>query len=232
MIKKKKNGIEWLEFAQLQPFPHVKHGVFPKQNGDLKSDHAKRDAICSLFGIEHLPQCQQVHQDAVVHIKEGVSGKIGVFDGAITQLKNVGLPILHADCQAALFFDPLTNTIANVHSGWRGSVSNIYQETIRKLIDLGVNPRNLLVSISPSLGPKHAQFIHYKEELPQSFLQYQCAPSYFDFWELSKQQLMQCGVLKGSIELANICTYEESTQFFSYRRGKDRERNMTVIALI
>ena len=47
--------------------------------------------------------------------------------------KDCGLVIQHADCQAAIFFDPVRKAIANVHCGWRGSVCNIYAKTVEKI---------------------------------------------------------------------------------------------------
>ena len=156
----------------------------------------------------------------------------GFHDALITHEIGVALPILHADCQAAIFYDPITGAIANAHSGWRGSVQNIYGEVVKRLIKMGSRPENILVSISPSLGPTCAEFVHFEKELPKEFHHFQVNPFYFDFWEISRMQLTALGILETHIEIAEICTHTHEKEFHSYRRDKTEKRNATVIALI
>src|SRR5690606_29333339 len=105
------------------------------------------------------------------------------FDGMMTAQEGTGLLIRHADCQAAIFYDPKRRVIANIHCGWRGSVQNIYQKTVTQMEErYGTRARDLFVCIGPSLGPYHAEFIHYKEEIPPSFWAFQVRPNHFDFW--------------------------------------------------
>lgn len=214
MIKKEEEGFTWLEFAQLQPFPHVKHGVFTRASGDFKQNGV--DDVRALFSLDAIPLCRQVHRDDLVIIDTPQHGCIGEYDGAITATRGVGLPILHADCQAALFYDPVHNRIANVHAGWRGNLCNIYQKTVDTLRALGSRPQDLLVCISPSLGPNKAEFVH--RELSPHFDEYEVAPNHFNLWEVAKAQLQSAGVEK--IEVAEICTHTHEDHFFSYRREK------------
>lgn len=138
----------------------------------------------------------------------------------------------HADCQAALLYDPVQKAIGNVHCGWRGSILNIYEEVVMQMNALyGSQPRDILVCISPSLGPMAAEFIHFKKELPESFWKYQVKPTYFDFWEISKRQLLEVGILEKNIEIAGMCTYTNQKDFFSYRRNKLTGHHGTCIAL-
>jgi len=110
-------------------------------------------------------------------------------------------------------------------------VQNIYAKTIQKLTELGSKPKDLLVCISPSLGPEKAEFINHKTELPESFLPFQVKENYFDFWEISKWQLEEAGVQEKNIEIARICTFCDEKDFFSYRRDTKTGRTGTVIAL-
>ncbi len=115
--------------------------------------------------------------------------------------------IRHADCQATIFYDPEHNAIANVHCGWRGNVQNIYRATafeMRKTFSS--KPENILVGISPSLGPEKSEFINYRKEFPESFLPYEIKPTYFDLWAISRMQLEASGILPHHIEVASICT--------------------------
>lgn len=231
MQQKEKNGIVWFEFDQLQPYPHIRHAIFSRSAGDLSRLENRQSA----FDAIHMPGSvrpiypNQVHGDAVgvvtpdTHLDQP-------YDALISNATNQALCIQHADCQAALFYDPINECIAAVHSGWRGSCQNIYKNTIEAMRDqFGSCPKDILVCISPSLGPQNAEFIHFEKELPPAFWQFQVEPTYFDFWQISKWQLEKAGIKPSHIEIAKICTYEQEELFFSYRRERQKERNLSLI---
>ena len=140
--------------------------------------------------------------------------------------------IKHADCQAAIFYDPVHHAVSCVHAGWRGNVQNIYAHAIAFMAGkFHSQPADILVCISPSLGPHFSEFKNYKTEFPESFWPFQIRPNYFNLWEISRTQLQECGILPHHIEIASICTYANEQDFFSYRRDKVTGRNATVVAL-
>lgn len=236
MIRKKSGEIQWLEFEILQEEPVV-HGIFLRHGGmsagttgslnagskipeDPRILEENRRRMLSALNIPRYCTGTQVHGNEVVLVKD-VSQEIGDCDGLITQLPDLGLLIRHADCQATVFYDPINRALANVHSGWRGNVKNIYDATVKKMAQtFGSKPENLLVGVSPSLGPDHAQFIHYKTELPEEFWQFQVRPLYFDLWAIARHQLENSGILPHHIQIAGICTYANEKDCFSYRRDK------------
>ncbi len=225
MKKKQTEDIEWLEFDLLSDIPELVHGVFLRQEGLFPN----KECIQRALKIDRLISVHQVHGNAV----EVVSVQIPPCDGIITQEKNVGLIINHADCQAALFYDPIQRVIGNIHSGWRGNVLNIYAQAIAKMhAQYGTNPADLLVCISPSLGPNWAEFKNYKQEFPEHFWRFQIKPDYFDLWGVARMQLEECGVLPHHIEIASICTHSHPKEWYSYRRDKTKGRNGTVLALL
>ncbi len=244
MIRKKKNNIEWLEFEKLSRIPGLVHGVFLRSGGLSLGPYSSlnagggtgdepsivnknRELIQQTLGVPLLIDGKQVHKDTIIH----VNGDIGCTecDGLITHKKGLGLFIKHADCQAAIFYDTKNKTIANVHCGWRGNVQNIYGKTVT---EMQANPSDLIVCISPSLGPEFSEFKNYKEELPEHFWPYQFKPLYFNLWEISKKQLLDAGVPESNIEIASLCTYTHPHDFFSYRRDKPTGRNATLVALL
>lgn len=225
MIRRKKEEIEWLEFEQFQDFPELIHAVFLRQLDCVVESN--KETICEILGLPKMISSKQVHGDKVME-----ASVLLECDGLVTAEKNTGLIIAHADCQAAIFYDPIRKVIANVHSGWRGSVQNIYAKTVQYLKErFQCDPANLFVGIGPSLGPNRAEFINHRVELPSAFLPFQFKENYFDFWEISKMQLSDAGICKEHIEIAGICTYCEENDFFSYRRDKKTARNGTVVAL-
>lgn len=231
MLRKKKNGTTWLEFELLQLFPEVKHAVFLGLPLGEASIEENAPTAKELFNIDHLARLKQCHKADVIEVNEG--GFFENYDGMVTAKKEVGLLIRHADCQGTIFYDPVHQAIANVHCGWRGSVANIYKETIKEMGKLyGTDPEDLIVCIGPSLGPQAAEFKHYKEELPKDFWPFQVKPLYFDFWEISRMQLVEAGVPKEQIEVAEICTYSSERDCYSYRRNKNTFHHGTLVGIL
>ncbi len=221
----------------LAPFDtnNISYGVGDSETAIQKN----RDSIKRTLGIDILLSAQQVHGSNLFIASGIVYGKeeeVEGYDGLISNQKGVGLMIQQADCQALLLFDPVTTTIAAVHCGWKGSVEGIVGKTIAAMgTHFGTLPENLQVAVSPSLGPCCAEFIHHREELPDSFRDFQVEDNYFDFWRITRRQLEEAGVRKDGISMAEVCT-SCSPDYFSYRRARRNGngvtgRNCSVIAL-
>jgi len=247
MIYKEKNSIKWLEFELLQGIPDLIHGVFLRHGGrskgpfsslnvgmqvgdDSSAVEQNRLLICQLTGFRTLIMGNQKHTDQIVEISQ--SGLINppICDGLCTHLPGLALTVQHADCQAAIFVDPVRNILANIHAGWRGNVLNIYQKTIDKLNDsFGCKAQDLLVAISPSLGPQAAEFKNFETEFPSHFAPFRRKECYFDLWACARRQLQEAGILEEHIQIAEICTYTHPEDYFSYRRDKVCGRHATVV---
>lgn len=237
MIRKKQGEIEWLEFELFAEFHNLAHGIFLRHGGvsegpyhslnlgggsgdrhDLVEENRRR--VLEVLNVDKLASGHQVHGNEVAWI-EADDQEVGECDALMTDKQNIGLLIKHADCQAAILYDPVHHAVANVHSGWRGNVKHIYQATIQKMKNVfGTKPKDLFVGISPSLGPDHSEFIHYQVELPEEFWSFQIRPQYFDLWAIARSQFEAAGVLPHHIEVAGMCTYANEHDFFSCRRQK------------
>lgn len=251
----KDNQIEWLEFDLLSDIPRIKHAVFLRHGGcsegsynslntglhvgdKIEHVHANLDKICTQLRREvpnwnNLVWGRANHGKSITLVNEQSPQEVLDFDGIMTASPRVTLMMKHADCQVALFYDPKHHAAASIHAGWRGSVANIYGEAIRSMQQtFGSHPADLLVCISPSLGPDEAEFIHYRHELPEEFWPFQVRPTYFDFWSISEYQLQAAGILPHHIEVARLSTYSNSYDFFSYRRDKITGRHATCLTLL
>lgn len=165
-----------------------------------------------LFGI----LADQVHGDLILEISERPK-TMPQCDGFMTREKGLPLMIKVADCQGILMYDPITHSAAAVHSGWRGSTLNIVGKAVEKMRETyGANPADLLVAISPSLGPCCAEFTDPKTELPESCHAFIREGNYVDFWQMSVTQLLKAGVQQ--IEVAGQCT-KCQPGYFSHRNG-------------
>lgn len=241
------NGtVVWLTFDLFAEYPELIHGIFLRHGGvseteftslncgfgqgDLAENTAENRyrALAALGITEH---CRLLQKHGI-RIVKAVPFQKEEGDGLTTDRPNLGLSILHADCQAAIFYDPIHHALSTIHCGWRGNVQNIYRETVETMRSLyGSKPKDLLVGISPSLGPTASEFIHYHTELPPTFYPFQVEPNYFDLWAISRWQLTECGILPHRIEVAEICTYSNPQDYFSYRRVKASGRHATIACL-
>jgi copper oxidase (laccase) domain-containing protein len=128
--------------------------------------------------------------------------------------------------------DPIRQVVANVHSGWRGSIINIIGRTVNAMEKhFGCDPAQIQAGIGPSLGPCCAEFVNYETEIPEKFWHHKDAGHHFDFWSISQDQLMDAGVLKANIENCQICTKCHTDLFFSYRGEGTTGRFASVIGL-
>ncbi len=179
---------------------------------------------------------RQVHGTAVAALKQPVAAGrfpvVGTADAIVTDRPGLLLTILVADCQAVMLFDPHRRVVANVHSGWRGSIANVIGATVTVMQrDFGCRPADLLAGVGPSLGPCCAEFIHYRREIPPPLWAYRISDHHFDFWALSRDQLIGAGLSADRIGLGRVCTRCHPERFFSYRAGDKIGRFAAVIGL-
>jgi YfiH family protein len=215
MLRQTNEEAEWLEFEQFAHIPGLSHAILLRGPAE------------AVIGCQTWSRAKQCHSARVVI----ASDQKEECDALVTQERGRGLVIQHADCQATIFYDPQKQVVANVHSGWRGNVQNIYASLVRFLQEnFGCASANLLVGISPSLGPCCAEFRNFEVELPREFWPFQVRPTYFNLWEIARHQLMEAGILAHHIEIASICTCC-SAGYHSYRRDKTQQRHTTVVVL-
>lgn len=256
MILQKKNGVLFYQFPNLADFSDISHGIFTRNGGYSKNSYKELNVSFGIGDNENnvrqnrslISQCMKgkelvfINQnhgtDALVLKKESTPGPVVApdkpltGDAMITDILHKCLVIQVADCQAVLMYDPVRRVVANVHSGWRGSINNIIGLTIKVMKKkFGCIPSDIITGIGPSLGPCCAEFINYKKEIPATFWKYRDDSNHFDFWSLSCDQLCDSGVLFENIYLSRICTKCNTDLFFSYRGEGTTGRFATVIGL-
>ncbi len=182
----------------------------------------------------------QIHSSKFLFIKKFPKKKI-IGDALITNVKNLPIGILTADCAPVLILDAKEKMIAAVHAGWKGAYKNIVIKVIKKLVKLGSKKKNIIVAIGPCIGLNNYEV---KKEFKDKFLRKNKKNSIFFaikkkriFFNLTKfihSQLISFGILK--IDVINKNTFNEKNNFFSARRSikknePDYGRNISVIML-
>ena len=256
-----KNSIKIYEFEQFKQHATIVHGIFTRAGGtstgafaslnigsnsgdNSKIITANRKLVAKKMGAMPMIFLKQVHGANIKIFKNDTENTIGcnvrsvhdtyTADGIITDVKGVNLVIQVADCQAVMLYDYKNQVIANIHSGWKGSIKNTIGKCVDKMISqFSCKPENIIAGISPSLGPCCSEFIKYKNEIPKNLWLYKIEEkNYFDFWKLSCDQLMEKGVKKENITNLQICTKCNSDMFYSYRNSKTTGRFACAIAMI
>jgi YfiH family protein len=155
-----------------------------------------------------------------------------IGDALVTNISKKFLVVQVADCQSILIYDPVRKVVANVHSGWRGSIKNIIGRTIKMMNErFGCVSSDFIAGIGPSLGPCCAEFINYQKEIPKLFWKYKDNNQHFNFWSVSYDQLGEAGVLAENVSLSRICTKCDQDRFFSFRGEGTTGRFASIIGL-
>lgn len=242
----------FLKFKNLEKFPEINHIVTTRKGGiskgffesmNLGIDTGDRTelilsnydilALKMGFTVDNLVLAHQDHTDETLIVTEksakGINNIYSGIDGFITNVRNIAISVRFADCQGILFYDPVRRVIAAAHCGWRGNAKNIISKIVLKMEkNFKVNPKNLVVGISASLGPCCADFSDPYRELPVEMHEY-IENKKVNLWECSINQLLDAGVRKSNIELTGRCTVCENDIFFSYRGGKKKTGHMAAV---
>jgi len=254
------HGLRYAQFAQLRAVPGLWHGIFARHCldgqgarpsafnigfdvGDSETlvQHNRRRML-AVAGSRSAVFARQVHGDVVaVWDRSAQRRQAGPVrdavclqgDALVTDQTGVSLVIQTADCQSVLMVDPERGVIANVHSGWRGSIANIVGRTIETMVSrFGCRPEHIAAAIGPSLGPCCAEFTNYREEIPLCYWHYRRPGNLFDFWQLTIDQLSGAGVPARQIAVSNICTRCNASTFFSYRGESGNTGRFAAVILL
>ena len=83
---------------------------------------------------ESIITLNQKHTNQVVYFRDNQSVKNKLTgDAIVSKVKNVGIGILTADCAPIIFYDPNKKIIGCAHSGWKGALNGIIENTVKKI---------------------------------------------------------------------------------------------------
>jgi len=146
---------------------------------DPKAVAENRKRLAQVLGVDsnHLTCGEQVHGVGVTRVTEELIGR-GAFswedsipdsDAIHTNLVNVPLLLLVADCVPVLIYDAVNHAVAVVHAGWRGAIAHIVERTMDSMHDAyGTLPKDCYLFIGPSIG---ADSFEVSEEIAEQFRQ-------------------------------------------------------------
>ena len=252
----KRNDNYLFQFSPLLHIPGLVHAVVSRIGGDsrppfdgMNVSHGVGDdpeavtanrkrlrritgnGICVYTRQNHGTSIRVITRDAVGR-GEAVQTEPVPADALITDVPGVRLLIQTADCQAVMLFDPQKRVVANIHCGWRGSVADIIGHTILRMVSgFGCDPGQMIAAIGPSLGPCCAEFVNFEDEIPRQLWPFRVGAHHFDFWQISRHQLITAGLSDGNVHGPGICTRCNPHLFFSYRAVRKTGRFAALIGM-
>jgi len=151
-------------------------------------------------------------------------------DAVITRTPGLAVGVLTADCAPVLFADPEARVVGAAHAGWRGAAAGILEAAIAEMERLGAKRERIRAAIGPAINQ-----VSYEvgPELEAELLK--CCPSnvqyfsrnnpraraHFDLPGYVESRLVAAAI--GEIERQSLCTYENESLFYSFRRSRHRE---------
>ena len=208
-----------------------KNSVKKNLNYVKKKIYSKKNNISLLY---------QVHSSKYFFIKKIPKKKL-VGDGFITNVKNLPIGILTADCAPILILDCKKKIIAAIHVGWKGAYKNIVIKILKKIIKLGSKKKDIISVIGPCISQKSYEvgnefkykFVK-KNKKNLNFFKLRNGKMYFDLSKYIYNQLISFGITK--IDVIRRDTFDKKNNFFSARRSRklnerDYGRNISVIML-
>ena len=150
-------------------------------------------------------------------------------DAIVTKIKGLALGVVTADCVPIILFDVKNHIIGCIHAGWKGALSGIIENTIKKFKKL--NKKNkIFAAVGPCIGNKsyEGDFSFYKKFILKSkknniyFKNTKRNKKLFNLRKFVNDKLMRLDV---TVDNVNKDTCKDKSNFFSYRRSQKLGQN-------
>ena len=200
-----------------------------EQEDALANRHHLHDAIGTAWAPRWL---QQVHGTDVVRFREDGGYDDAVADAAVTNVPDMPLAILTADCLPVLFAAQDGSEVGAAHAGWPGLSAGVLESTLNAM---HTPPSRLLAWIGPAAGPRRyevgenvfAAFVGPDAESARYFAPTRPGHWLADLPGLARHRLAKAGVQRvfGGTE----CTISDPARWYSYRRDGATGRMASLI---
>lgn len=219
--------------------------------GDLDENVLKNHKIFAKavgFPYENIVTTNQTHTTNVRVVTKEDCGK-GItkdrdysdVDGLITNVPGIVLTTYYADCVPLYILDPVNKAIGLSHSGWKGTVKRIGDNTLKLMNEnYGTNPKDVICCIGPSICQDCYEI---SEDVANEFInefgknnkilynkgngKYQ-----LNLWESVKQVFLDAGVEYDNIYTTDICTCCNKDELFSHRGHHGKRGNLAAFLML
>ena len=203
-------------------------GLGSDDDRDIILQNRQRAKAAVLPGSELLT-LQQVHSADVVTVSKAFAiDARPQADAMVTDRPGLLLGILTADCVPVLFHDPAAQVIGAAHSGWKGAIGGVTDNTIAAMEKLGAARGNIVCAIGPCIGQDsyevdagfYQRFIADDPDNARFFKAGRQGHFQFDIESYVAARLAAAGVAK--IDKLGLDTYVHEDRYYSYRRSCHR----------
>ena len=162
-------------------------------------------------------------------------------DALITNIKNLAIGVLSADCVPLLIYDQKLKIISAIHAGWKGAYKGIVEKVGNFFLKNGSKTKDLYTVIGPCITEKNYEvqkdfkkkFLK-KDKKNNKFFKIIKNKTYFSLNNYVYNQLKKIGIK--NLEIINKDTFDQKNNFFSSRRSirnkeNDYGRNISIIMI-
>jgi len=155
-------------------------------------------------------------------------------DAAFSYAKNTICAVRTADCLPILLTNESGSFVAAIHAGWRGLCAGVIEKTIKTIktnsqITAWLGP--CISQANFEVGAEvYDQFLEMDKNTLSAFQKYE------NKYKLSlalasqiKLEKLKIKKIYGNSITQNYCTYDDIDNFYSYRRGRDMGRMVTLV---
>ena len=262
VIHVKKNGLEYLQFKRLLEYKDIlKHAYTLGKNVNFRTSRPNKELlpekefeknctdyknICNALEEDYINvvKCNQEHTRNVKIVNKKINmdkpdfnlDEYNFTDGLVTNKFNFILATTNADCILLMFFDPVKKVIANVHSGWKGTLQRISVVAVDKMIkEFNCNAEDIICCICPSIRKCHFEvdedvknmfqneFKDLTKDLLNNIIEYKEDRKKWciDTVLINKQILKDIGLKGENIIDSGICSVCNSDLIHSFRVEKE-----------
>lgn len=209
--------------------------TIPKQSGGTAGviDREPFLTITKTLTTQNLIFPYQTHgTDAVViQTATAIAPQMSQFTAAdivITTIPNVAIGVLTADCLPLILFDAENKILAAVHAGWRGTIKNVAQVAVDRMVKLGADPAGITAYFGPCAHVETYQaspeLIHALDgsKYQSQVLKTVAGKTCFNLPGMNKLQLSDAGLLPKNINLDSCLDTLTNNTLWSYRRDGEQ----------
>jgi YfiH family protein len=215
-------------------FTDINDGNLAYHVGDKKSNvDNNRKILADKYNYDYkkLISMNQTHGNNVEIIDENSKKIIDDCDGLITNIKDIPLMVMVADCIPILLHDEKKGVIAALHAGRNSTFLKIVEIAINKMKEnFGTNPSD----IKAILGPSIQKCCYEVSDELINIVKASFGSQFVDAKNIDLQGINKSILIKNGVEniaISTICTKCTSRVHYSYRKEAKTGRFAGVIKL-
>lgn len=249
MIRQSRNGLTYFHFELFKDLD-ISYGIFTRHGGVSPQpwdslnlggtvgdsrEHVieNRARIFNAIGrpVESIFDAWQVHGTHALRADapRPLDQPHERADIILTDQPQVTLLGRFADCVPILLVDPVHRGLCIAHAGWQGTINQVSRHAVSAMQkEFGSRPIEILAGIGPSIcrdcyqvGEDVAQALHAAGG-KSKYLTPKDGRYQLDLWMMNKDQLISAGLDAAKVEIAGICTAENTHDWYSHRAEKGR----------